>query len=237
MAVVLRLRGVAHPCTIAERLNRFAVRVRVGGEEALAYNTNTGRLEELMRPGALGYCVEKRGGRLPYRLVAVEAPHGGYALIDTRLQEEAFIAAVEAGLVQRLRGCRVARRSPRVGASVLDYLLDCGGSKAYLELKSAAYLSWRGEALYPDCPTERGRRHLRTLAELARRGARAIVYFVAAVPGARAVRPNPQGDPELPDALLEALEAGVEAGAIGLEYDPVANTVRLYADMLPVIPV
>jgi sugar fermentation stimulation protein A len=168
--------------------------------------------------------------------VAVEAPAGGYALIDTRLQEEAFRAALEAGLVPRLRGCRVAARSPRVGGSVLDYLLECRGRRVYLELKSAAFLSWSGEALYPDCPTERGRRHLRLLARLAARGEAAAIYFVTAVPGARVVRPNRLADPQVADALLEALEAGVEAGAVGLEYLPGLNAVRVYAETLPVVP-
>jgi sugar fermentation stimulation protein A len=223
-----------YPCTIVQRVNRFTVLARVGESLERVYNTNTGRLEGVLVPGAHGFCTVSRG-RLRYRLVAVEYG-GGYAVVDTRLQEEAFEAAVGVGAIEWLRGCRVEARGVRVGRSVLDYLLDCGGEKAIVELKSAILLSpWR-EALYPDCPTERGRRHVEELARLARQGLRAVLALVAALPSVVAVRPNPNVDPLLHSRLLDAMREGVEVYGVGIEYDAPTSHVVLYSSNIPVIP-
>ncbi len=224
------------PCRVERRVNRFVVEAWVGGSLERVHNTNTGRLEELLVPGALGACIEIRGPRLRYRLVSVECC-GAHALIDTRMQEEVLGRLIETGVLPGVRGCRVAGRAPRVGETRLDYLLDCGGSTRLVEVKSAVLRGVGGEAFYPDAPTERGRRHLRLLASLAERGYRPILVFIAGFPGARMVRPYERGDPFLPDALLEALEAGVEALGVGLYLEPRTNEIVVYDAELPVIPV
>ncbi len=224
------------PCRVERRVNRFVVEAWVGGGLEEVHNTNTGRLEELLVPGALAECVEIRGARLRYRIVSVECC-GGYALIDTRMQERVLEALIEAGVLPSARGCRVARRAPRVGETRLDYLLDCGSYARLVEVKSAVLRGIGGEALYPDAPTERGRRHLRLLASLAERGHRPLLVFIAGFPGARMERPYERGDPLLPQALLEALEAGVEATGVGLYHDPSTREIIVYDASLPVVPV
>ena len=223
------------PCVILGRLNRFVVEALMGGVRVRAYNTNTGRLEELLVEGRVAYCTAKRRARTDAELVAVECC-GAAALVNTRLQEALFQHLVETGMVSRLRGCRVEARAPRVGGSRLDYLLDCGGERVYVELKSAVLRGPEGQALYPDAPTERGRRHARLLASLAREGRRAALVFIAGFPGATRLQPYRLGDPAYPDALLEALRAGVEAWALGLHLEPETMTIIVYDDRLPVDP-
>ncbi len=105
--VLVRVSGVVE-CEVVTRPTRFTVVVRVGGAAHLAYNTNTGRLEDVLRPGARGYCVRRRGGRTAYRLLAVEYA-GGFAVTDTRLQEDAFAAAMAALGTVEDRGSRTCR--------------------------------------------------------------------------------------------------------------------------------
>lgn len=229
----------AASCRVVGRVNRFTVEVRLdgGGVERVHIN-NTGRLEDALVPGRRGLCTPlRRPGRTRLRLSFLEyGPcRGGYAVIDTRLQEEAFARAVEAGLLPWLRGCRVERGRPRMGGSVFDYLLRCPWGGVVVETKSAVLVSPEGLALYPDCPTERGRRHLLELARLARRGQRGLVVFIAAFPGARGFAPNREADPLLADALRAAVEAGVEARSIGVCYSPERRGVLLYSSSLPVV--
>ncbi len=88
--------------------------------------------------------------------------------------------------------------------------------------------------MYPDCPSARGRRHIRGLTEHARTGGNAIILFIAALPGVKAFKPYRAGDPELYELLLEAEELGVVVKALNIIYDTGISTIRLIDADLPV---
>jgi sugar fermentation stimulation protein A len=213
----------AFPCTILRKLNRFAALVRVGPDEAPAHLNNTGRLEDLIWEGNEGFCIEKDSGKLKYRLIAAKTPKG-FALLDTNLQERAVEEVFERGLLWWARGCEVRRR-PRLGKGFSDFELICGGKRKVVEVKSADMLGPYGEAMWPDCPTERGRRHL---LELSRVGG--TVLFVAGFPGACCFRPYVKGDPEVLDVML-AVARAVEFRAVGIYFEPFDASVRYYGEL------
>ncbi len=229
----MELLGLPEPVVgeVVRRVNRFVAEVSVGGRVERAYLNNTGRLAEYLSGGRLCYCLRKGRGATGLRLIAVEDPHGA-ALIDTALQMKAFEAALERGLLP-WAPCSVAARSPRLGRSVLDYLLSCGGEPVYVELKSAV-LRDGAYAAYPDCPTLRGRRHVADLIEHVRAGGRGLIVFVAALPGVSAFRPYERGDPEVARLLEAAARVGVELRAIAIHYEPATSTIVLDNPDLPV---
>ena len=225
MLQVLRLGDVVC-CNIIRRTTRFTVEVEVGGSLATAYTNNTGRLLGYLTRGRVGYCLRARGGRHPLRLVAVE--DGEYAaLIDTRLQEEAFAEAVRQGWLPWLAECSISKRNPRVGSSVLDLMLDCRGRAAFVELKSAVMRLEEGFAAYPDAPTKRGRQQIEHLAGLARQGTRSIVVFIAGIPNARGFKFYCEVDKEICRSVRKAIEAGVEFRSINLFMDVKSNAIVL----------
>ncbi|ASI98734.1 DNA/RNA nuclease SfsA [Thermococcus celer] len=209
-------------CTFLERLNRFVALMEVDGEVRKALVTNTGRLEEFMVPGRKAFCTPKSGGKTDFVLVAFEDLHGRGAIVDTRTQAKAFERAVELGLVPWLRDCRIRRKEVTVGKSRLDYLFECPSGGVYAEMKSAVLRGGdNGEyAMYPDCPSVRGRKHIRELIHLSKEGKRAMIFFVGALPGVEKFRPYRGGDPEIARLLLEARKAGVEIHALGLSLLP-----------------
>ncbi len=166
-------------CAVKYRLNRFVAIVPCHGRMIKAYLTNTGRLEDLLRPGVKVYCIPRTSGKTEAWLVAVDEVRGP-ALLDTRIQERAFKEAVTHSLIPWLEGFEVVRRAPRVEDSVLNYLLERGGLKAFVEIKSAVPRTGpSGElAAYPDCRSLRGERHLRLLRKLAEKGFKAVAVFV-----------------------------------------------------------
>lgn len=214
---------------VARRLNRFVVELETGEK---AHINNTGRLSDLLAPGRTCYCLPKTGGSTRLRLVAVEDERGA-ALVDTRLQMVAFERALEMGKLP-WAPCRVVGRNPRLGSSTFDYLLECRGELVYAELKSAA-LRDGCYAAYPDCPSLRGRRHIEELAKLAQRGGRALIVFVAALPGVCAFKPYERGDPRIPVLLREAASKGVIVKSFSLHYEPSASVVVLDSAEIPVI--
>jgi len=207
------------PCKFVERLNRFVALVEVNGEIRRALLTNTGRLEEFLIPGRKAFCTPKSGGKTDFVLIAFEDLEGKGAIVDTRTQAKAFERAVELGLVPWLKDCSIKRREVRVGNSRLDYLFECPGGELYGEMKSAVLRDGR-YAMYPDCPTLRGRRHVRELIELAKAGKGAIIFFIGAMPGVEKFRPYEKGDFELARLLREAKKAGVRIEGLSISLLP-----------------
>ncbi len=200
--------------TFLERVNRFTARVLIGGREELAWMNNTGRLLEFGRGTSCECAVMPRPKKLGFRLIALDG-----VLVDTRLQELAFRRAAERGLLPWLSG--EVRAAPRVAGEVFDFLI--GGR--IVETKSAA-LRLGDFASYPDCPTERGRRHIRALAGLG-----GLLVFTTSLRGIKGFRPCDEGDPELA-ALLRRLKGVLEVRAVQFRYS--SGRVSLLNPDLPV---
>ncbi|ASJ09586.1 sugar fermentation stimulation protein SfsA [Thermococcus siculi] len=215
-SVLMKLNVI--PCTFLERLNRFVALVEVNGETRKALVTNTGRLEEFMVKGRRAFCTPKSGGKTDFVLVAFEDSEGKGAIIDTRTQARAFERAVQLGLVPWLKDCRIKRKEVTVGNSRLDYLFECPGGEIFAEMKSAVLRGGeRGEyAMYPDCPSVRGQKHIRELIGLSKAGNRTMIFFIGAMPGVEKFRPYERGDPEIARLLREARKAGVEIHALSI---------------------
>ncbi len=223
---LLRVENIVE-CRVVERLNRFVVLVERNGLEK-AHINNTGSLRGVLVKGRRGYCIPWRGGKTRYRLVAIECP--GYheaALIDTWLQMRGFEISVENNYLPWLRGCRVAKRNPRAGSSLLDYLLECSGQEVYAEIKSATLRLPGDKASYPEPASLRGRRHVEELTRLALQGTGALLVFIAGIPGAKGFRINEEADPLLPELLENAVRAGVTVKALSMTYNPEDSSVVL----------
>ncbi len=212
---------------IVRRINRFVVLVNEGERVEKAYINNTGRLMEYMVTGKTAYCVPlSRPKKTRYRLFAVEDLGLG-ALIDTRFQMEAFEKIIEQQLVAWAKDCRIIQRNPRLGESVLDYLLECRDKEVYVEVKSAVLRSKDNYAMYPDCPTLRGRRHIRELTKYVENGGEAWLVFIAGLPHVKGFRPYKKGDPEIPRLIRDAYKHGVLVKAINIYFDPESSSIVL----------
>ncbi|MCL2687052.1 MAG: DNA/RNA nuclease SfsA [Methanobrevibacter sp.] len=64
--------------------------------------------------------------------------------------------------------------------------------------------------MFPDAPTERGRKHLEELIELKKNDHRAVVFFLIQHPNGNSFRPNWKTDPEFSKTLVKANKNGVE---------------------------
>jgi len=213
-------------CRIVERINRFVVLVQLNGKKYRAYINNTGRLSDFLVKGRVGFCVSnERPGKTDYRLFALQDEALG-AVIDTQLQMRAFEQALMLGCIPWLDRCKMLKRNAVLGRSLIDYLLVCDGEQVYLEIKSAVLRRGR-YASYPDCPSARGRKHIRELWRYVEQGGRAILLFIAALPGANAFRPNCAVDPQLCHLLSRAYRAGVDVRAMGMHYDARDSSIYL----------
>jgi sugar fermentation stimulation protein A len=230
---LLTIPGVI-PCRIIGRINRFVVNIEVNGKSSLAHINNTGRLEELLVQGRTGYSFPTpHTKKSDFRLFAVEERKKG-ALIDTQLQMRGFEAAQEKDAIPWLKGASLGRRNPPLGGSQLDYLFYQKGESVYVEVKSAV-LREGTFAMYPDCPSLRGQRHVKELIVWAEKGGASFILFMAALPEISAFTPNRSADPDLCDLAEQARVSGVGIKAMSLYFDPKDSCLRMDDPDLEVI--
>ncbi|WP_312256108.1 DNA/RNA nuclease SfsA [Stutzerimonas nitrititolerans] len=223
---------------LVRRYKRFLADIVSDAGEALCIHCpNTGSMLNCMGEGARVWFQRSNDPRrkLPGTWELVETPQGRLACVNTsranRLVEEALLD----GVIEELAGFTALRREVAYGLenSRVDFRLDYPAGPAYVEVKSVTLgFGDTAVAAFPDAVTLRGAKHLRELAALARDGVRAVQLYCVNLTGIEAVRPASEIDPLYAAALREAVAAGVEVLAYGVEISP--EEIRL-SRRLPVI--
>jgi len=223
---------------LIRRYKRFLADVVTdAGDELCIHCPNTGSMLNCMGEGARVWFQRNSDPKrkLPATWELVETPQGRLACVNTaranRLVEEALLA----GVIGELNGFTALKREVAYGLenSRVDFRLDYPTGPAFVEVKSVTLgFADTAVAAFPDAVTDRGARHLRELAVLARQGVRAVQLYCVNLTGIEAVRPAGEIDPCYAAALRDAVEAGVEVLAYGVELSP--EEIRLIRP-LPVI--
>jgi sugar fermentation stimulation protein A len=185
----------------------------VRGGETRCFVPNSGRLRELLRPGASVYLRWSASAGRKTRWDLVLARRGDILVsVDTRVVNLLVPEAIRSGAIPSLMGLELARTEYPFLHSRLDFLARDGGEPVLLEAKSCTLVE-DGIALFPDAPTARGRRHLETLSAGVRRGMKAMVVFVIQREDGEAFAPNAGIDPGFVSAFRRARAEGVRACA------------------------
>ena len=192
------------PALFLARPNRFIARVLLDGREETVHVKNTGRCRELLVPGAKVILAagENPGRKTRWDLVAV---YKGERLIN--MDSQAPNAAAGELLGRLFPGFEIQPEKRYVN-SRFDFYLEQGERRIFAEVKGVT-LEREGLALFPDAPTDRGRKHLLELAHAAEAGYEAHVLFLIQMKGCRAFSPNRETDPAFAAALAQARDRGV----------------------------
>ena len=195
------------------RPNRFLALVDIGEATSVpCFVPNPGRLQELLLPGVeivLSEVPHSHTRKTQFDLLGVH--HGGQIVsIDSRIPNKLVHEALQRGTLEEFLGYEITRLEYKYGKSRLDFFLSAKNRKnCLLEVKSCTLV--KGErALFPDAPTERGRRHMMDLAAAKQEGYRACVLFIVQRMDAQRFSPNDETDPKFGEALREAANNGVE---------------------------
>jgi sugar fermentation stimulation protein A len=204
------------------RLNRFTVLVRVEGRRVRAYLPNSGRLKEFLAPGRLLILekAKKNGKRKTrYTVVGALAETGVKVSVDARMPNRLMAEALRQNELEEFKGFRLLRAEPELGAGRMDFLLEgAKGEKFLVEVKSCT-LAENGVAMFPDAPTERGRRHLEGLTRMVEKGWKTAIVFLAQREDVEKFQPNHKEDPRFAEALKTAAGKGVKTYAYKATFD------------------
>ncbi len=209
------------PATFISRPNRFIAWFRAGDADVKAHVPNTGRLRELLVPGAevlLSHHGEPHR-KTAYELRLVKAG-AAWVSIDSQLPNRIVEEGLREGLIDDFGPVRAWRREVAYGNSRLDFQVE-SDREWLIEVKGVT-LQEDGWSYFPDAPTERGARHVNELAERAAQGGCAAVLFLVQHPEARGFTPNGRMDPAFAEAVRRAREAGVRLVAWKCRVSPEA---------------
>jgi sugar fermentation stimulation protein A len=212
------------PGFFVDRPNRFIAHVEIGGEIQTVHVKNTGRCRELLQPGTEVWCQESTNPnrKTKYDLITVRK---GERLINMDSQAPNTAAGEwlrngGLGQIENLKA-EVFRDDSR-----FDFAFSKDGKQCFLEVKGVT-LENDGVCAFPDAPTERGAKHLKGLAQLAREGYGAYVLFVIQMPDVKYLHPNDATDPAFGAALRKAAENGVTVLAMDCAVTEDAMELRL----------
>lgn len=193
-----------------DRANRFIARVYVGNVLETVHVKNTGRLKELLLPGAevILEMSDNKNRKTKYDLIGVYKEGLGLVNIDSQAPNK----VVKEWLLTK--DYTLVKPEYTYGDSRLDFYMERGEERFLMEVKGCT-LERNGIGYFPDAPTERGVKHLRELRKAAGEGYYCIAAFVIQMEEVDEVRPNTVMHKEFGEALQEAVRAGVQVLCLG----------------------
>ena len=191
-----------------ERPNRFIAKVEIKGKIETVHVKNTGRCQEILRPGVLCY-LEKSDNptrKTQYDLITVEK-NNKLINIDSQVVNKVFGEYLESGKL--FSNITLIKPETTFGKSRFDFYVERGKKKIFIEVKGVT-LENDNIVSFPDAPTLRGTKHLNELIKAHKEGYETYVAFVVQMNNVKYFRPHDETDPLFGATLREAKKAGVK---------------------------
>ncbi|MFP4141966.1 MAG: DNA/RNA nuclease SfsA [Thermoplasmata archaeon] len=205
-----------------ERVNRFLGRVELkdSGRAVDVHIRDPGRLEEILFSGneVLLEKAESENRKTNWTLLAGKVK-GNWVFVNSgyhRELSERMLGDPEKSPFGEIDRYQAERK---LGESRIDFLLQKEDEKIWVEVKGCTLAEdWR--ALFPDAPTERGKRHVEELIGVMDedRVSSALMFLVFR-PDSRCFAPHKDKDPDFTETFELAVDKGVDVKAIKLDYD------------------
>ncbi len=147
------------------------------------------------------------GRRTAFTLTLARQGDVWVCLIPALASRIVHFAAARGGL-EGLKGAKVIQSEVASGRSRIDFRMRYRGHDLLAEVKAAVFVENR-RALFPDCPTVRGTRHVEDLTAARRGGEQAAIIFIVHREDADRLSPWAAIDPAFARALRAADRQGV----------------------------
>ncbi|SHI97324.1 DNA/RNA nuclease SfsA [Lutispora thermophila] len=202
-----------------KRPNRFLAHVLVDGKEEIVHVRNTGRCREILIEGTKVILEKSKNPnrKTAYSLIAA---YKGNTLIniDSQIPNAVVFEGIKNNKISEILNVENIKREVTYGDSRFDIYFEREDSKGFIEVKGVT-LEENGLAMFPDAPTERGRKHMEEMADAVANGYEGYIIFLIQMKGVKAFSPNFAMDPEFSEELRKSASLGVKVMA----YDAVVK--------------
>lgn len=188
-----------------KRWNRFSAQVWVDGISETVHVKNTGRLGELLIPGAevILQKAENPERKTKYDLISIKKEGLGWVNIDSQVPNKVVLEWLEKQKYTYIKP------EYRYGESRLDFYMEKGEEKYLMEVKGCT-LKIEDTCYFPDSKSVRAVKHIHELIRAVKEGYHSVIAFVIALPDGIEVVPNKEKDPDFAEAIELAKKNGVE---------------------------
>lgn len=221
MFMKLIIEGEKIEGVFVKRHNRFVAEVAIDGVHYFAHVPNTGRMKELLLPGARVLLRKSKDPlrKTPYDLLFVYKDDLLVA-IDSGLPNRILKEAFEKREISYFKEFTEVKREVTYGKSRFDFSLNHDHGHGLVEAKCVTLVKEGGLASFPDAPTLRGTKHVLELIEAKKQGIRGAIIFIVQREDAIAFTPNTMMDPAFGEAVRKGKDAGIEFYAFKCQVTP-----------------
>lgn len=211
-----------HDATFLRRTQRFLALVELAdGTQELVYCANSGAMASDFSCGSRALIWEsgdlKRKRRFTWRAIETD---GLWVGTDTHLSNRIVEEALRLRLIPILEEYCIIFREHVVEPGVrVDFIVSGPTGECLVEVKSSNVVE-NGVARYPDSPTPRGVKQLKSLTRKASAGHRSVLLFLVQRNDARSFEVSASSDPAYYQAFEVAIAAGVEVIVLGVSVHP-----------------
>ncbi len=211
--------------TFMERLHRFGATVLVNGKSEYCHVTNSGRLRELLYPGAKVALVDHQGQKLSNTKTPRKTRYAvrlsyykkQWVCIEANIAPKLLKEAWDQGKVKNLKGYdQIQAEVPLDAHTRFDFQArnTRTGEKAWIEVKCVTLVDEKGVGHFPDAPSERASKHLQELMILSRKPkTKCFVFFILQNPLGKGVTPKDDTDPIFGKTLRQTATTKVQVEA------------------------
>lgn len=211
-----------------KRPNRFIAHCELDGREVTAHVRNTGRLRELLLPGAKVFLQKSDNDKRKtgYSLISVYKDKRLINIDSTAPNRVVLEALTEGELcLPGLSELTLIKPEVKFGDSRFDFYMEAGDKKAFAEVKGVT-LEQNNVALFPDAPTERGTRHVEELIKARNEGFEAYLIFILQMKALSYFTPNSKMHPRFAEVVKDAYKHGVHVLCYDCSVDKNSLTVN-----------
>ena len=202
-----------------ERLHRFGAIVKIRGRNEYCHVTNSGRLRELLYPGAKVALVDhnlkpktsdSRSKALRKTRFAVRLAYyrKKWVCIEANIAPQLLKEAWQKGLVEELKDYDLLQSEVPLNAHTrFDFFAQNSKTdeKAWVEVKCVTLVDEKKVARFPDAPSECATKHLKELMLLSYKpNIKCFVFFILQNPFGTAVGPKDDTDPVFGETMRKA---------------------------------
>jgi sugar fermentation stimulation protein A len=205
---------------LIKRYKRFLADVELeNGEIITAHCTNTGSMKTCIEEGADVLLSptdnHKRKTKYTWEMIYM---NGSWVGVNTNNANSLAFEFIAANKIPGLSHLTELKREVRFGDSRFDIFGKDKQGEVWIEVKNVSMKEgdW---ALFPDSPTTRGQKHLKTLMEVKKQGQRAAMLYMIQRPDVRKFAAAKEIDPAYALLLREAFHQGVEVYAVQVRLD------------------